>query len=102
MKKYLLETREELNMGTQVGFKVFKEEAKAKAEFLTAIEQYCNDNGYDVDIVMADTEEGQDYRDECGIYKGEWHFFTEEGTEFVDSLVFEDFGVILYEIEEEE
>ena len=102
MKKYLLEIREELNMGTQVGFKVFKELAEAKAEFQDQIKTYCENYDYDYEVVTADDEEGRDYRDEYGIYKGEWNFFTEEGTAFIDSLVFEDFGVILYEVEEEE
>lgn len=101
MKKYLLEIREELNMGTQIGFKLFKELAEAKAEFQDQIKNYCENYDYDYEVVTANDEEGQDYRDEYGIYKGEWNFFTQEGTVFIDSLVFEDFGVILYEVEEE-
>ena len=101
MKKYLLEIREELNMGTQIGFKLFKELAEAKAEFQDQIKNYCENYDYDYEAVTANNGEGQDYRDEYGIHKGEWNFFTQEGTVFMDSLVFEDFAVILYEVEEE-
>lgn len=99
--KYLLEIRKEIAMGTEIGYKIFNKLSEAEAEFQDQIKTYCEDNDYDYEVVTANDEEGQDYRDEFGIYKGEWNFLTLDGTSFVDSMVFEELGLILYQIEEE-
>ena len=98
MTKYLLEIMNEHNMGTIRDYKVYSNRSKAEEEYHKNLLNLCDENEYDYNLIIADTEEGSDYRDECGIYTDD--ILT--NNKVIGYVGTPEFGVALCEVEEVE
>lgn len=97
MTKYLLEVIKEHNMGTIRDYKVYSNRLKAEEDYHKNLLNLCDENGYDYNLIIADTEEGADYRAEYGIYTDD----VLTNNKLIGYVGACEFGVALYEVEEE-
>lgn len=98
MTKYLLEIIKEHNMGTTRDYTVYSNREKAEEDYHKNVLNLCDENEYDYNLVIADTEEGADYRAEYGIYSND----VISNNKLIDYTGAPEFGVAIYEVEEVE
>lgn len=98
MTKYLLEIITEHNMGTNRDYKVYSNRSKAEEEYHKNLLKFCDENEYDYNLIIADTEEGANYRAEYGIYDDD----VLTNNKIIDYIGAPEFAVALYEVEEEQ
>lgn len=97
MIKYLLEIVTEHNMGNIHDYKIYSNRSKAEEEYHKSLLKFCDENEYDYNLIIADTEEGADYRAEYGIYDND--ILT--NNKVIAYRAACEFAVALYEVEEE-
>ena len=98
MTKYLLEIIKECNTGTTRDYTVYSNREKVEEDYHKNLLNLCDENEYDYNLVIADTEEGADYRAEYGIYSND----VVSDNKLIDYIGTPEFSVAIYEVEEVE